>query len=254
MAASWPFAFIRAICFTRRPVCHRTRTSTTPLTSILLRATPLASSVATPRGCKWEAPWHARGGLSGGQFRERRPGSTPRTLTHRLLAELPRPAGLVSRDRLSISSRASATRAGSCRTTWAPGVPVRRLTPYHNGSVPTRRPAQYSLSAFGDASVAGAYRHRPLYPAVFSILLGLIADAPAVVLGAAPARARWPAGWRRWWTASTPSTSRPRCLRWVGVCRAATTPRCAVRCSTPVSPSSPPTADRPPVRTRRRSL
>jgi SAM-dependent methyltransferase len=54
--------------------------------------------------------------------------------------------------------------------------------------VPTHRPPQYSpeaASAFGDASVAGAYRHRPPYPpAVFSILLGLIADAPAVVLDA----------------------------------------------------------------------
>jgi hypothetical protein len=45
----------RAICFTRRPVCHCTRTSTTSFTSILLRATPVASSVASPRGCNWEA-------------------------------------------------------------------------------------------------------------------------------------------------------------------------------------------------------
>ena len=41
----------------------------------------------------------------------------------------------------------------------------------------------FALAAI--ASVAGAYRHRlPYPPAVFSILLGLIADAPAVVLDA----------------------------------------------------------------------
>lgn len=42
-----------------------------------------------------------------------------------------------------------------------------------------------AASAFGDASVAGAYRHRPPYPSpVFSILLGLMGDGPAVVLDA----------------------------------------------------------------------